>query len=142
MNKKRREFLEKAFFEYKQNREKLLNSDRFNEIAGKMLSATTYDRPKVISSCRNVAEEVLLGRIDKDEYLYNLVRLVEMTLVKYSGEYKDNLIKALYFKKMSINRIAYELNIDRSTVFRWKEQILSTAEEFALDLGVLREIKK
>ena len=65
-----------------------------------------------------------------------------MTLVKYSGEYKDNLIKALYFKKMSVNRTAYELNIDRSTVFRWKEQILSTAEEFALDLGVLREIKK
>ena len=81
----------------------------------------------------NNVEEIIIRNFE--------LKQLKFALSKLTNEEYD-LIKALYFKKMSVNRTAYELNIDRSTVFRWKEQILSTAEEFALNLGVLREIKK
>ena len=136
MDKKRRELIENAFRSYRQNKDRI--KDLKEGLTASLLPGMSFDKVSVQSSPKNMFEEKMIKAIDEEERLLRWIRVVDYTLIKYQGEYKDKLIIALYFDCLSINRAAYKLHIDRKTVFRWKDEILASAESYAISLRILR----
>lgn len=136
MDKKRREQIESAFRSYESNKAKI--KELKDGLTASILPGTSYDKVSVMSSPKNMFEEKMIKAIDEEERLLRWIMVVDYTLIKYQGEYKDKLIKALYFDRLSINRTARKLHIDRKTVFRWKDEIILSAESYAISLRILR----
>ena len=136
MDKKRREQIESAFRAYENNKAKL--KELQDNLSASMAPGTNYEKVSVMTSPKNIFEEKMVKFLDEEETLTRWIRVVDYTLIKYHGEYKDKLIKALYFDRLSINRTARKLHIDRKTVFRWKDEIILSAESYAISLRILR----
>lgn len=136
MTKERRNELERIFRNYMRNKEKL--GELKDQLGARVLPAVNFEKVAVQTSPKNVLEDMLVKVIDEADDLCRLISVVDYTLIKYQGEYKDRLIKALYFKGWSINRTARELHIGRATVYRWQDEILLSAEMYAYSLGVLK----
>jgi len=109
-----------------------------NDIADRLLTAK-YDKLPVKSSGRGGIDDLLVKYIDRDMQSYKWCKVVEKTLDRYHGDYKDKLIIKRYFEHKGVNTVAIELNIDRATFFRWKDEILLTASMWAQEYKLLRE---
>ena len=81
-----------------------------------------------------VSKEELYEAIDEKTEAYRWFKVVENTLIKYRDDYRHKLIVYLYFNRLTPNRASRRLNIDRATLFRWKNEILLTAEFWAFEL--------
>lgn len=136
MDKKRREKIENAFRSYESNKAKI--KELKDGLTASILPGTSYDKVSVMTSPKNMFEEKMIKFLDEEETLIRWIQVVDYTLIKYHGEYKDKLIKALYFDRLSINRAARKLHINRATIFRWKDEIILSAESFAISLRILR----
>ena len=138
MEKKTKIALETMFRNYKKNKETLIKQEGLNDLISRQVSGTDYGKVLVQSSPKNNLEEGIIKVVDDMERVARWVKVVDYTLIKYRGEHKDKLIECLYFKCFSITKTARVLHIDRKTVFRWKDEILASAELYAKDLRVWR----
>lgn len=137
MEKKTKKIIERAFYNYKENISKIQTLTSPEEIACLMLRGTNYEKVLVSSSPKNTTEDILIRNIDEANRLTGWVKVVDYTIIKYTGEYKDKLIKALFFDKLPINCISRRLHIGRRTIFRWKDEILLSAETYAKSLRIV-----
>lgn len=127
----KRKKLEKAFYNFELNRERA--EVNIAELAYCGLG-TDYGKVSVQSSKTNAAEDKIIKAIDEKTEAYRWFKVVENTLIKYRDDYRHKLIVYLYFNRLTPNRASRRLNIDRATLFRWKNEILLTAEFWAFEL--------
>ncbi|MBQ3047078.1 MAG: hypothetical protein II988_06730 [Clostridia bacterium] len=127
----KRKKLEKAFYNFELNRERA--EVNIAELAYCGLG-TDYSKVSVQSSKTNAAEDKIIKAIDEKTEAYRWFKVVENTLIKYRDDYRHKLIVYLYFNRLTPNRASRRLNIDRATLFRWKNEILLTAEFWAFEL--------
>lgn len=127
----KRKKLEKAFYNFELNRERA--NINISELAYCGLG-TDYSKANVQSSKTNTAEDKLIKAIDEKDEAYKWFKVVENTLIKYRDDYRHKLIVYLFFNKLTPNLASRRLNIDRATVFRWKNEILLTADFWAVKL--------
>lgn len=134
MEAKKRKKLERAFYNFK------LNGEKANVNIGELAMcgiAIDYSKIRVQSNKGNAAEDTLIKAIDDKETALKWFKVVENTLIKYKDDYRYKLIESLYFNRLTPNIAARKLRIDRATLFRWKNEILLTAEFWALELRVI-----
>lgn len=131
MNREVRKKLEQAFYNYKKNRDYAVCA-ALNDIATRALTAK-YNRLGIKngSAFGGGFEDALVKSLDATSDAWKWCKVVEHTLNKYRGEYKDKLIEIRYFKQRGINETAVLLNIDRRTFFRWNNEIMATAQFWA-----------
>lgn len=134
MNKEIRKKIENAFYSYKNYINQGVKS--IIDWAESGITAN-YQKLAVQSSSDNKKENRLCQIIDDELKVYKWCRVVENTLTKYHGEHKDKLIEFLYFNHYTINKTAYLLHVGRPTVFRWKDEVLLTAEQWAQEYKLL-----
>lgn len=137
MDKKRRVYIENAFRNYYKNKEKL--AELKDKLDASLLPGISYEKVSVMTSPKNYLEEKLVKVFDEADRLCRLIQMVDYVLIKYQGEYKYNLIATLYFNGFSINRAARFLHIGRRTVFRWRDEILDSAENYGVSLKIFKE---
>ena len=123
--------LEKAFYNFELNRERA--EVNIAELAYCGLG-TDYSKVNTQSSKTNVVEDKIIKVIDEKVEAYKWFKVVENTIIKYRDDYRHKLIVYLYFNRLTPNRVSRRLNIDRATLFRWKNEILLTAEFWAVKL--------
>lgn len=133
MEPSKRQKLERAFYNFEKNKEKA--GAKAIDVAWSGMG-TDYSKVPVQKSASNVSESKVIKYVDEKEEASKWVKVVENTIIKYKDEYKYKLIIYLYIKRYSINKIISMLNIDRATLFRWKSEILLTAEFWAKELSV------
>lgn len=136
MNKETRKKLEVAFYEYKKNRD-LAVCDILNDIADRLLTVN-YDKLPVKTSQTYGVDSAIINYIDRNDERYKWCKVVEKTMERFYGEYKDKLIIKFFFEKKGVNRTAYELHISRRTFFYWLDEILLKAEFWAREYGLIR----
>lgn len=132
MERETRKKLEGLFRNYRKNKRRL------DEIGGDIgLSAIDYSRLNVQSTPGNALEERVCRFLDESDRLTLYTRVVWYTLIKYSGQVKEELIKTYYFDGLSIMGTAHAVHVSRRTVFRYLDDILESAEIYARELKVL-----
>lgn len=65
------------------------------------------------------------------------VQVFNCTLIKYTGEYKDRLIRMKYIERCSRRQICVKLHIGTATYHRWLDEILETAYMWCRNLKIL-----
>lgn len=135
MQKENRRKIEQAFYDYKKNRE-IAVCKALNDIAVRVTA--NYDKLAVQGGIRRGFDDILIRAVDAETFAYKWCKVVEKTLDKFRGEYKDRLIEKIYFERKGISRTAYELHIGRATLFRWRDEIFLTAEFWAQEYGLIR----
>ena len=132
MERETRKKLEGLFRNYRKNKRRL------DEIGGDIgLSAIDYSRLNVQTTPGNTLEEKICRYLDESDRLTLYTRVVWYTLIKYSGQVKEELIKTYYFDGQSIMGSAHAVHISRRTLFRYLDDILESAETYAKELKVL-----
>ncbi len=129
----KRKKLEKAFYNYELNRERA----NVNAVdLAYMGLGINYGKVNVQSSKGNTQEDKIIRAIDEAVEAYKWFKIVDNTIIRYKDDYRYKLIVCLFFNRQTPNRAVRKLNIDRATLFRWKNEILKTAEFWAHELGV------
>lgn len=126
-----RKKIERAFYNFEENREKA--EVNIAELAYCGLGID-YSRVSVQSSRLNTNEDKWVKAITEKDEAYKWFKVVENTLIRYRDDYRHKLIVFLYFYHLKPKKAAKRLNIDRATLFRWKNEILLTAEFWAFEL--------
>ena len=127
----KRKKLENAFYNYDQNRRKAnINLGEIIPCVG----AIDYSKLVVQSTKSNIMEGNVVKAIDEKETAFKLFKIVDNVLIKYKDDYRFKLIDCLYFKRLCPNQVVRRLKIDRATLFRWKNEILLSAEFWAHEL--------
>lgn len=127
----RKKRIERAFYNFSANREKANINPEELAFCG---MAIDYSKVSVQSSTSNATEDKLIKAIDEAAEAYKWFKVVENTLIRYRDDYKHKLIVLLYFERLTPNKALRRLGIDRATLFRWKNEILLTAEFWAYEL--------
>lgn len=102
-------------------------------------SGTTTDYSKMhVSSVSGVngVENYIIKTISDCEQKSLWVKAFDYTLIKYTGEYKDSLIKMKYLGKCSRKQICSKLHIGTATYNRWLNEILETAYMWCRNLKI------
>ena len=128
MTRQERWQIEREFFNYKLNREQAANHVASSALSG---FAIDYSHERVHSSAGNSVEQAVINAISKEERAWKWCRVFEKTLDKYRWEQKDKLILKKYIERKPRWRICEELALDRSTYYRWLNDILETAYMWA-----------
>ena len=134
MDAKRKRALESAFYNYKANERQA--NESLIEISSLGLIAN-YSGITVCGSQANKLEELLTKHADRQLLAMRWFRVADNTIIKYKDEYKYKIIECFYFKRLGVYGTMIKLNIDRATLFRWKREILSTAEFWAQQYHLL-----
>ena len=93
-----------------------------------------YSAPRVKSSLQNAPERRLVVEIGEAERAWKWCKVFELTFNKFRWEKKDELMQKKYIEKKHPECISRELHIDRSTYFRWLEEVRLTAFQWAFEL--------
>lgn len=126
--------IDKAFYCYKQ----FVNGCVISTVdwAESGLTAN-YDKLPVQSSRGNGKETKLCQIIDDNAIKLKWCRVVENTLSRYHGDYREVLIRKRYFDRKSISELMAELAISRATMFRWLDEIRECAEMWAKEMRLI-----
>lgn len=135
MQKETRRKIEQAFYDYQKNRE-IATCEALNDIA--MRVTVDYGKLAVQGGFGGGFTEALIRAVDRQQAAVKWYLVVDKTMDKFRGEYKDRLVTYRYFQKKSVNETARMLNVDRATFFRWKDEILATAELWAREYRLIR----
>lgn len=136
MNRATRKKIDKAFYNYREN---LCRGAKSVVEWAESNFAVNYTAPRVQSSPTGKREARLCAIIDENENSYKWCRVVENVLIKYHGDYKKLLIEQRFFYKKSIDKITILLCVDRSTVFRWLNEIRESAFAWARDYKLVED---
>lgn len=96
-----------------------------------------YSNIRVNSSVGNTAENRVIKALSDSELMLLWIRVFECTLIKYTGEYKDRLMRMKYIDQCSRRQICGKLHIGTATYHRWLDEILETAYMWSRNLKVL-----
>lgn len=96
-----------------------------------------YSNIRVSSSTGNTAENRLIKALSDSELMLLWIRVFECTLIKYTGEYKDRLMRMKYIDQCSRRQICGKLHIGTATYHRWLDEILETAYMWSRNLKIL-----
>lgn len=66
------------------------------------------------------------------------IKVVENTALKFNSTCKEKLIQKRYIERLELVNIMNELNIERATYFRWREEVLTYAALLAAQEGLIR----
>lgn len=135
MQKSLRRKIEQAFYNYEANK-RIAVDELIDDLVSKM-TTVSYGGISVKSSPQNTVENALINLCDKELTAYKWCKVVENTLTKYAYEYKDELIRLKYFKRLKNEQAWKKLHIEERTFYRWKDEILNTACEFARELKLI-----
>ena len=75
----------------------------------------------------------ILDILSSEYYLW--CKVVESTIVYFTRNYNDeylNLIDLKYWQGYRTEALADKLHINRATVFKWEEQVIKKAREYAI----------
>ena len=131
MNKQQRRIVERELYNYRSNMKKAAEyvaSHAFDNFG------VDYAAPRVKTSSQNSSERRIVDEIDEAERAWKWCKVFELTFNKYRWEKKDELMQKKYIEKKHPECISRELHIDRSTYFRWLEEVRLTAFQWAFEL--------
>ena len=134
MDAKTKNAIRNAFYNYEANRRAAEES--LKDISGAGLIANDASL-NVVSSKTNNLENQIFRSFDKTFNAFRWFKVIDNTIVTYKAEYKYRIIDCLYFKHWGARMTARRLGIDRSTRFRWKNEIYLTAEFWAQEMGLI-----
>lgn len=130
----RKNKIEKAFYNFELNRERAQINASELALCG---MGTDYSKIAVHSSKKYSSEDSIIKAMDEAAEAYKWFKVVENTIIRYRDDYKYRLIVCLYFERLTPNKTTKKLKIDRATLFRWKNEILLTAQYWAKELKIL-----
>jgi hypothetical protein len=136
LDKRLRRRVERAFYEYKQNKE--LGAEAIVELAERGLTAK-YGAVGGGNCTGNPTESKAIKATEGSNaamWCY----VVELTQSHFAGTGKDTLIKLRYFDKLSERRVCDKLYIERSAYYDWLADVLTHAAMLALQFGLLKII--
>lgn len=96
-----------------------------------------YSNIRVSGSVGNTAENRVIKALSDSERMSLWIQVFEYTLIKYTGEYKDRLIRMKYIDQCSRRQICGKLHIGTATYHRWLDEILETAYMWSRNLKIL-----
>lgn len=102
-------------------------------------SGTTVDYSGLRVSgggCTNGVENRVVKAIADTRCKSLWVQVFNYTLIKYTGEYKDRLIRMKYIERCSRRQICGRLHIGTATYHRWLDEILETAYMWCKNLKI------
>lgn len=127
-----------------------INSEFYNYAAYKnevnvtleeaMYSGTTVDYSNVRVSGgggTNGVENRTVKAISDTQKKSLWTTVFEYTLIKYTGEHKDRLLKMKYIERCSRRQICGRLHIGTATYHRWLDEALETAYMWCKFLKIL-----
>lgn len=110
-------------------RDEIINSspNMYGEVGGKSNIHSDSTALKAIKLCDTTEEE-------------KWVLVIEKTLQKLdeSGNGLNEFLEKRYFEKKNIIKVMMELNIERTTAYRWREEIILSTAIYAVQEGLLR----
>lgn len=79
-------------------------------------------------------------RLCKDEITgyERWLKVVEQVLKRYDGDPRGGLIQKKYFDELGEVQTCQELHIDRSTYYRWREDVVTYAAMLAIQEGLVK----
>ena len=89
------------------------------------------------SGVSNPTENAGVKLAEYNKYLW--CEVVERTVTAYRWKYEYTLIRKKYVEKKGRQRICTELGLALSTYHYWLDRVLSTAEQWANELKVLKK---
>lgn len=107
---------------------------------GAIYSGTTVDYSSLRVSGgggSNGVENRVIKALNDSQYKSLWVQVFNYTLIKYTGEYKDRLIRMKYIERCSRRQICGKLHIGTATYHRWLDEILETAYMWCRNLKIL-----
>lgn len=139
MKNKEFKIIEKVFYNYKKMMESAVTSTV--DLAEKGVIAD-YMKLPVQSSNRGARENKLCEIIDKQLIEIRWCYVVEKTLDHYCFEQdKKKFINMHYFNHKCDIETCLEVGISRRTFYGWRNEILSIAYKWAVELKLLKENK-
>lgn len=107
---------------------------------GAIYSGTTVDYSSLRVSGgggANGVENRVIKALNDSQHKSLWVQVFNYTLIKYTGEYKDRLIRMKYIERCSRRQICGKLHIGTATYHRWLDEILETAYMWCRNLKIL-----
>lgn len=105
-----------------------------------VFSGTTVDYSKLRVSGGeggNGVENRVIKALSDSQQKSLWVQVFNYTMIKYTGEYKDRLIRMKYIEGCSRRQICGRLHIGTATYHRWLDEILETAFMWCKNLKIL-----
>jgi len=134
LDRKIRRKVERAFYDYKANRES--GAESLAELAECGLTAK-YGAVGGSSDVGNPTESKAIKLAEGcDAALW--CRVVEKTLEHFHDTGKDTLIRLRYFDKLSERRVCEKLYIERASYYLWATDILNYAAMIAIQFRLLK----
>lgn len=100
--------------------------------------AVNYEKLPVQTSGGNFKEMQLCKIIDDNLSKVRWCYMVEKVLDHYHFEDgKSKFIDLFFFKKRNEEKVCLEVGISRATLFRWQDEILETAYNWAKELKLV-----
>lgn len=129
MARQREKVIASLFRQYKQNKKELAQDYNIPAPSG-----ISYDKIKVTTdNSKNVIYETTVKYISERESLFKKVFIVEETLnwFKLEGHGRERFIKLLLIDGCSWVKTEMLCHISRTTLARWREEVLQKAETVA-----------
>lgn len=128
----------------------LINSEFYNcdaykrevkdTLDGAIFAGTTVDYSSLRVSGgggTNGVENRVIKALTDSQHKSLWLQVFNYTLIKYTGEYKDRLIRMKYIEGCSRRQICGKLHIGTATYHRWLDEILETAYMWCRNLKIL-----
>ena len=134
MTLQQRRAIDRELYRYEQNKKnaaEYVASHAFDNFS------MDYSSFHVKSSQRNATERRLINEIGEAERAWKWCKVFENVMTKYRWEKKDELMRKKYIEKKTPIGISMELHIDRSTYFRWLDEVRVTALHWAIEYQLL-----
>lgn len=136
MDRKLKKIIEDAFFNYKKiSSEAVISTVEWAESN----LAIDYSKVSVKSSSTGGKEEKLCEIIDNSQNALRWCYVVEKTLDFFKWDIKEKLIRIHFFERKSVLRTCQEIHCSRRTCLYWKDEILTKAYQWAIELKLLKE---
>lgn len=99
----------------------------YGEVGG---GQSYHSDPTAIKAIKLTSSKI----IEEEKWL----TIVEQTVKKYKGTAKEYLIKLKYQQELKEARICQELNIERTTYYTWRQEIVTYAALVAAQEGLIK----
>lgn len=128
MKREERKEIEREFKKYKENKK---NADGYVVRHAYDGIGIDISQPRVKTSATNVTEKKTVKLVQEALRLVQWCRVYELTFYKYRFDKKGELMQMKYEKNYSMPRICMDIGISRATYFRWLDEVLGTAYQWA-----------
>lgn len=116
-------------WEVQEAKEDIINSGgrNYSEYGG----GQSYRSDPTAAKAMRLCKENILG-------YERWLKVVESVLKRYDGQPQGDLIQKKYFDELGEVEICQELHIERTTYYRWREEIVLYAAMLAIQEGLIK----